>query len=669
MVFFQNCFSKPHLKVALLFVLMLLSNLQVFGQQIQQHNGDYTINENINGYALFDYYKSGQETVKHGNFRFERMVTDSVENTVDGIVLTGIYQNNRKDGPWRYSYKEFSPVGKPGTTDNEIIFRTNGHDYTISANFSSGKINGDFSIKQRTVANSSTKDTLLYLSSNYAVGTMIGVVTGKDEKASFRGRLNREGMPDGVWEFTHKDQERIKEYREYSDGVLKNHYFTINNNQLDITHIGLDTTEDQSGEIWEKVRIDPQYLRVIYYASIGVKEAERLQKFIDPALDYIQQSNDLLEKTLFRANVHNEIEVWNLTEGNTGPIEPVSARLRKFPINDSEKSTYDEASKLLTKIQETINRFFDNPQISIGIHSYREIYFNHEVMRVFSEKVDLISPLVELLYDDAAVYLDRKAMIKYIIPDINYPSEITYAYNDTNYSENYNFPKSINSDSASVRDIHSHLEEIEKRIQEITDNTEEILKQYRSETELQEKEADLLKTKDSIIALFSNKNKKETYNEWHREIAQEVIPFVEDTFINYAALPIENRVAEVDRIETCFTESKNLYKSLEDLPRKLNRLDEVYTRTVWNPYTFTYMDERVKERVYRTFENDLFPYVWSELKNNLSCTTIADKTQNLETLYRKMITTREEDTRDMERQLRRARNIDDIINAMNLNFR
>src|SRR5690606_20900458 len=209
----------------------------------------------------------------------------------------------------------------------------------------------------------STKDTLLYLSSNYAIGTMIGVVTGKDEKVSFRGRLNREGMPDGVWEFTHKAPERIKEFREYSDGVLKNHYFTINNNQLDITHIGLDTTEDQSGEIWEKVRIDPQYLSVIYYTSIGVKEAERLQKFIDPALDYIQQSNDLLEKTLYRANTHNNSDVWNLTEGNMGVIEPVRAKLRKYPLTDEEKKQYEEMKFLLEKIKSDLDNYFDDKYV------------------------------------------------------------------------------------------------------------------------------------------------------------------------------------------------------------------------------------------------------------------------------------------------------------------
>ncbi|HZH69628.1 MAG TPA: hypothetical protein VFD80_04170, partial [Flavobacteriaceae bacterium] len=530
MIFILNRFSKLFKTIAILLFFSQLSSPQIFGQEILHHNGSYTISENITGFAQFEFYKSGQETVKHGNFRFEKMVNDSIESAVNGLVLTGAYEKNKKDGAWTYSYKQFTQVGKPQTTDNEIIFKANGYDFTINANFSSGKINGDFNIMQRTVANSSTQDTLLFLSTSYAVGRMIGVVNGKDEKVAFVGRLNREGMPDGVWEFTHKTQERIKEYRAYNAGVLKNHYFTINNHQLDVKHIGLDTTENQPNEIWENVDLNPKYVRAIYYSSIGIKETKKGQNYADRTLEYIHHSNALLEKTLFHTNVHNEIEVWNLTEGNTGVIEPVTVKLRKFPISDSEKSTYDEASKLLTKIQETSNRFFENPQINIGIYSYREIYFNYEVMRIFSEKVDLISPLVELLNDDAAVYLDRQAMIKYIIPDINYPSEIAYAYNDTNYSENFDFPENINSDSASVEDIQFHLEEIEIRIQEITNTTEEILKQYRSETELQEKEADLLKIKDSIIALFSNKNKKETYNEWHREIAQEIIPFVEEAF-------------------------------------------------------------------------------------------------------------------------------------------
>lgn len=98
----------------------------------------------------------------------------------------------------------------------------------------------------------------------------------------------------------------------------------------------------------------------------------------------------------------------------------------------------------------------------------------------------------------------------------------------------------------------------------------------------------------------------------------------------------------------------------------IDRINEVYTRTTWNPYTFTYMDERVNENVYEAFETEVFPFVWDELSNNISCEDIGEKSKNFEILYRKMIALRDEDTKQIDRQLRRSNTLEEILTTLNL---
>jgi hypothetical protein len=80
------------------------------------------------------------------------------------------------------------------------------------------------------------------------------------------------------------------------------------------------------------------------------------------------------------------------------------------------------------------------------------------------------------------------------------------------------------------------------------------------------------------------------------------------------------------------------------------------------------MDERVKERVYTAFENYLLPYLLKQIKENISCSKIQKNGENIQTLYDRMLAIRDEDTRDQERALRREKDVDVILQILNVKF-
>jgi hypothetical protein len=78
------------------------------------------------------------------------------------------------------------------------------------------------------------------------------------------------------------------------------------------------------------------------------------------------------------------------------------------------------------------------------------------------------------------------------------------------------------------------------------------------------------------------------------------------------------------------------------------------------------MDERVKERVYRAYENILLPKLLQQIQNFDNCANFDKYNQNFKNLYRSMILIRDRDTKEAERLLRRETNPTEIAKILNI---
>ncbi len=650
--------------------LFLAVSILTQAQEIREFNDSYTLENDLEGEAIYNYYLSGSDTIKQGGFFFQHSETDLVDErqTIISIILSGQYTKNVKNGAWSYGYKEFRPEGQPVTTDSEIIYNATGKDYTARTFFKNSKVHGNYEIQERTIANSVTTDTLFFLKAFYEEGVMLEVIEGKKDNVRVSGRFNSQGMPDGKWEILHRtDSGDLLDVREYEDGILSSHHFVHNNEKYQINYVGMDSDPETSNQNWEEVVAGPEYFRLLSYASVGLNKDENKPENLGDPMQLVQIGNSLLEKVFFNVDVHGGRKIWELSDGGY-EMQPVLVKLRKYPLSEEERIVYSEALKLLEATQNDIDTYLDDPYVKIGLHAYQDIHFYYEVMKIFQEKVETLAPLVNLLSDQATQYLNREAIIKETLPYINYPEEVQFEFDNTVITDTFPFPQGISQNNVTMTEINAHLGEIFKIVTDISETSANILEDYKSQSELPKMEAELLSKKDSIVNLFMNKTPREEYNTWHEAISSSVQEFAEQEFKNYAALPLTEKVTKIDEISSCFDSLFALYTELEDLPRKLDRINEVYTRTTWNPFTFTYMDERVKENVYEAFENEVFPFVWDELSGSISCENIGDKTKSLEVLYRKMIELRDEDTKQIERQLRRSNTLEEILAALNLDL-
>ncbi|MGB3799584.1 MAG: hypothetical protein WA952_07180, partial [Lewinella sp.] len=72
-----------------------------------------------------------------------------------------------------------------------------------------------------------------------------------------------------------------------------------------------------------------------------------------------------------------------------------------------------------------------------------------------------------------------------------------------------------------------------------------------------------------------------------------------------------------------------------------------------NNFTATVMEELVKKRLYRAYDERLIPYYLNRVRTQLSCENAATLSAGLESLHLRMLELRMEETDELESRLRR----------------
>jgi hypothetical protein len=664
-------FLDKSLKHISIFSLLIVFTINALSAQTKQtYKGTLQLNSDLLGEADYQYLISKKDTLKHGSFFFNYFNVDTLnDNLKKSLTISGNYNNGLKNGKWVYSYKSLKAEKSFEVKNYDVVFLSTGKELLVNGNFNNGKANGVWSAAEYSIKKSEVADTITFMQANYQNGRAVGAILGKSGKIGFSGSLNQEGLAHGEWILTHKytDNSKLTEHRFFDNGLLKDHYLVIEGDTVTMLYIGIDNTIDE-GETWEISPLNSRYFRTIKSANMGIDSSKcrngQVISFKDTTDFFINQSNVFLEHSLSLLLHHNKKNIWELTEGSD-PISLPSVKLRKYPMDKQEEKNLKISADYINTSLEFISDFFDNADIAIDRHTVKQLSLYYEVMSEHKSKVNYLNNLVQQFTDPSFKYINRKEIFDVLSCNILYPLTIHYEYKDFKFEDDYKFPELADEEDYSlvVREI---LEEIVDDLTAIAREIEEILTKSKKQTKLSDKEKNLVTKRDSIIALYSNENKDEAYNQYHTAISENVILYVNNAFRNYAKLEFENKIDTIDFYLTCFEAIVNLYGKQSEIPKKLERLDETYTRVIWNPYTFTDMEERVKERLYKTFETILMPFYLSDLESSINCNSLPNKFNNFELIYRRMMILRDQDTKELEKELRKVSDPRKVIDILGL---
>lgn len=641
--------------------LLFFLPITLLAQETELYEGTFSLKGGVKGQGLYDYYVKDGDSVKDGDFRFHTSDREGGDGgPYYGMKLSGDHDEGRMDGDWEYVHQRLLPTGEGYIQGRRIVHDSKGKEYKISASFENEKADGTWTAIHYTVEGSEPLDTLFRSRNRFDEGDLRGPFRAHSKRRVAEGDFTEEGTLKNEWRVQHlqDDEDTLAEVRDYENGVLKEHYILQNGDTIELKGLSWG---DEGGER-EEVPMDAKYMKALLHSNslnMGQKE-----EGVNPE-ELIENSNRFLERSLYAFSSFNGQEVWQLLEGNEElPLPKV--RVRVFPYSADEKEELERIAELLERNEELFQEHYENPQVDVGRHSNEEVSFLYEVLDRYKQGNEELKKTHELLSDSSFLYIDRDAVRGKLIPRVSYPDSLAFEFDGEEMRRPYEFPSGIPDSEEGLDSVRTHLKAIQEDLERIGKELDRILEKFKKEDLLAEKEGELVKRRDSLEGLYSEGNGKDTLNSYQKQLAPTIREFYKERFESYAELGLEEKIERVDELITCYGEGIELYHGLEELPEEVKKLDERYTRSTWNPIHFTNMDERVKKDLYEAFEEELMPYLVEDLKSSLECGKIKSKGSNFGVLLQRMIDLRTQETKVLEKRIKKADDPEEIISIMDL---
>lgn len=637
-----------------------LSNAQVISKSV-------TLQDGTKGQIRYTAVEFSGHTLKHGGFRFQAVEQD-VDNDKSFVSLEyeGTYNKGLKDGEWTYRKAIVQKSGEPTVNGYVLQQSVEGEELVISGNFNKGQAVDVWVSLRRRIVDGKAADTIEYVLAEFKAGNLFGRARGYVNELNFEGAFGETGLLTESWVFKGKHADRVfEERRQYQNGYLEEHTINTRQKSTKLLHPDLLRTSEDTG-LWEPIVLSASVVKVLLESNLLFDFTNESE--LRTQLSIVRTSNEVMYHALQAFGKRNGTDIWAEFEGSE-PMGGPRMMVRRFPFTPRETTALENSQSRLTQITITNQDFFNDPIVDVGRFAYEDVAFSYELLSQYKRVAENLGGAIEMLQDPTYQYVNRALLFRQMGLTSSFPDSITYEFDDTLRARAWLFPWQGPLSFLSIAEIDSQLTTIALHLRQLIQHVDLTLEDYKRESLLSAIEVRIIEKREEAIGLFEQKIRAEDFNDYHKQLAEHIFEFVMGGFKSYARLSPREKLDASDSVLTCFTEVIQLYEELRKQPLREKSLTELYTRTVWNAYTFTYMDELVKERLFKAYEEELLPAITNDLIAHLSCGNISKKSKNYAAVYKRMQTLREQDTKVEERQLRKSGGVANVIAIFNFELR
>lgn len=649
------------LKQNILFIFTFLVSFQLFAQN--NYEGTYKLTDTITGFAKFQFEGSNSNPIFADDFKFD--YAKKFGKYVKSIHYQGQFKDNKKQGNWLYSKKSLVSRDTIIVEGYQISYPASGFEHKVEALFENGNGNGKWIVVEQNFENAKPTDTIFSSSVAFDNSVMSGRLLAKSKDFRIQGNFNQEGVATGEWLIKHQvEGVTIDEVRVYDNGVFIEHLFRYNNETYEIKHLGLDVSYEKEEDNWVIIDINDAYFNIFELSNFGFESDIEIGE-LKNIQGVTKKSNNFMRKAITSFAFDEDFEIWNqFTEEQK--IKFGKFKVRKFVYSDEEQKKISEIKEYQREINTLLNNFYSNSQVEIGRLNFKDLNKYYKIFEKYNDVKEELEDIQNKLTNPALEYLERGIFMKNFATSFSFPEEINFIFKDESFLDKHEFPSVPSKDEFNISLAHTFFKNIVEDIRAINDKVDGLLDDLEKQEELNDLEKELVSKRNEIQKKFNSDNNSNDYNTYHKSIQDNIQILVEEQFKSYASLSLNEKKEEVDNYIVCFDSLLDAYDFFAELPRKVERIDDEYTRVSFNAFIMVDMEERVKERLYNAFTDIAFPYLLDTLNENLTCDTIENNLNTIESIYFKMIELRETDTQDLERKLRRVRNPQEVLSILEL---
>lgn len=614
-------------------LLFLLFSFSIFGQEEV-----YFLDDKIKGRA---YYETEEDqSNRSGLFYFESLQQDTLDPSIYyKYSLKGGFQDKVMNGGWRYDYKKLTPIGDLHIDSLGFKESAEGQHRSVKGRLNGGELFGKWKVIETEVDFSRVVDTTVAYRFEFEENKLTGSFSIRNEQSEIYGEVDQQGFLHGELRFSYLlDGQVIRDSRTFDHGRLIESYITVDQQEANRKFIGLEVPAKYDNQ-YVTLPLNADYLSVIELSQhFSGRPFEPLNN-----QNLLQYSDVLLLQSIQAVTEHNEVSIW--------PDQPSiifpNIKLAEIDNAQSYTSIADSLTHHFARLKSRLKQILKDEQVEIIAEANQEVKKYQAIYAAIDQQYRfLFQPVVEVVRQPGSKYLNMNTITSKIMEGKSVPTEISLE----NESVLINMPfETTSKDLDELQQMNSHIMSLLAFMDSLDRTVSDVLSYEKKSLSLTDDEKEMVELRDSIRLLFSKSNQ----NDYLKRFSTQVIQETDNTFADYAKLDLNEKVNKLAEVNRCFQSYLNFYEVLAELPEQRKLLDSIYTRTVWNPFTFTDMNEIVKERLFNAYDKVLFPYLLDQIEAQLGCATVNKIVHDIPRVFERMLELRDMDTKDIEKELKR----------------
>ncbi len=636
---------------AILFIALIGVPNALHAQQ-QTYKGPYKIGK-YQGDATYEYLLKDGDTIFDGAFQVQKSDLEALlEKEDSSFGFFGAFKNGYASDTWQFRFGSFRSGSESEVVNYQYRVNINGLEEEIVGKMVSGKPNGPWTITVNRIENSKVAQTAFKSKIDFENGISTGSFRVENEQLALVGRFLRNGMAHDEWTIYGSGDDENEENWFFKEGILESVRFKDANGMERVLRF------DGNKNVTLKVLpLDKGYLNVLEVMA-PTADSTVLAKSGLPGL--------LLQNSGFYRRVDTILR----TLGTTDFYPKWYAKLPYYGLTEVEEKMLAAIKERSIAAKTISDRLLNDSRVILLKRSDDAVDYDFAVVRAISEHwLPALDQLRHYQEQGVVGFMERKRLLAALFPSDppSVPINIS-AYRDSSATKT-TFALGAKTGYTGTVATLSELDPMSRyaleSLRTIDDRIRKKLGRDDNRDALQDVEAELVDWNEKIqryIDSLGNRPPKE-----HRKALAAIQEFGDKQLSDYVALTdSENKQATARSLAVCFKKLYRLSREVGLLEQRSDSIKKHYSDGVWNPFVAVVMEENVKKRITSAYNNVLTPHFLDRVQNGLDCERLPKLLLLMERTYQRMFALRDEDTKKLERKLRRADDALEVLRLFNI---
>ena len=640
-----------------LVLLLQFCSLLGMAQQKAKYQGEYRWNQ-FHGLAEFEYLPIPPDSmVMDGEFSFSSK-SDPDSRIFEKNRVNGTYSKNLKTGRWNYRHETYQ-VRVQDVQDFKLDAQLLGTQINLEARYKNGIPDGKW-VFEEIYFNGQSKETRTFtdelLFKNGVLSDKLEIRFRDQNRSQFiRGKFLPNGVMDGEWVLVYAQDERlVSEVRNYKNGFL----------------LALKKRDLLSDQILEEV-VFFETLNRLNKIESGTNSGFRLADQVF-GLEYADGffSSSSKAKAQLAANdfmsqfFQNLLRYENayLTEKGKLVQVPIHTRRMVYEFSRHQQRMIEILPNFYQEVKSNANRYLIEESFELNKNSSAAMARAFAIYQTLAQKLESLEELVQLLRTKNIQFHD----VSQIVP--NHPeifqAQIPFTYTFAGNEQQDRLEFDLAGFETDFFDgLESYLRQIGRAIQKEQKIVDESLYVIRQDSELLDIEKQITQRAASVQALYQQYPENEFVQAVREQVLETYVEQLKSQFSAQNQFEVKKEIGQ--RILSQFTELESAFGELLEFHTYPEQVDQAYMEEVFNPFTYSRYDQRIKPKLYDSYE-ELVNYYKSQLKASQTGNEVRRWIRKIRVASLRLLDLKDQDTKKLERSLNRQNQISKIESLLGL---